>query len=451
MAAERPHPVVHLQLRTANLPRACSFYTRLLGWDAERRRSARPSRSRRGRGRVRILLRVPKGPLSRIREVLPSSRGSDYPSAWPDWHRRRIAAERCFVPWVSQVLPLEGKTVLEYGSGHGAVSAAFAPGTARYIGLDVDADSVATARRILTEGGIEAELVAAPADRILGELAAFRGEIDVLLCYAVLEHMSVDERLALLGSAREVVRPGGVVVVIETPNRLTPWDYHTSQLPFLNQLPDALALRYAERAPRTEYVDALRADPDEAFVRWGRGMSFHELELAFGDLTSHVAASSWDPLLLPEREVHREELALQRVLDKARPDLPGAFSRYWLDVVLTVDPLDAPRRFLHPWPLRTSGSVDAVYEEWETVGLGPSGVLSVALPSPSSRVVVGLDSPDEDRLVTIRAAGGEELALPVTSPGGYGVYADAVFAAPSDAFEVRLDRPGQVSFVLYER
>lgn len=29
------HPVVHLELRTANLPRACAFYTRLLGWRAE--------------------------------------------------------------------------------------------------------------------------------------------------------------------------------------------------------------------------------------------------------------------------------------------------------------------------------------------------------------------------------------------------------------------------------
>jgi predicted enzyme related to lactoylglutathione lyase len=29
-------PIVHLELRTANLPRACAFYTRLFGWRAER-------------------------------------------------------------------------------------------------------------------------------------------------------------------------------------------------------------------------------------------------------------------------------------------------------------------------------------------------------------------------------------------------------------------------------
>ena len=29
------NPVVHLELRTDDLPRACAFYTRLLGWTAE--------------------------------------------------------------------------------------------------------------------------------------------------------------------------------------------------------------------------------------------------------------------------------------------------------------------------------------------------------------------------------------------------------------------------------
>ena len=30
------NPIVHLELRTGNLPRACSFYSRLFGWQAER-------------------------------------------------------------------------------------------------------------------------------------------------------------------------------------------------------------------------------------------------------------------------------------------------------------------------------------------------------------------------------------------------------------------------------
>jgi predicted enzyme related to lactoylglutathione lyase len=35
MRPDRANPVVHLELRTGNLPRACGFYTQLFGWRAE--------------------------------------------------------------------------------------------------------------------------------------------------------------------------------------------------------------------------------------------------------------------------------------------------------------------------------------------------------------------------------------------------------------------------------
>jgi predicted enzyme related to lactoylglutathione lyase len=37
------NPVVHLELQTGNLPRACAFYTRLLGWHAEKVKVGRGS------------------------------------------------------------------------------------------------------------------------------------------------------------------------------------------------------------------------------------------------------------------------------------------------------------------------------------------------------------------------------------------------------------------------
>ena len=36
MAREPSKPVVHLELHTGNLPRACAFYSRLCGWRPER-------------------------------------------------------------------------------------------------------------------------------------------------------------------------------------------------------------------------------------------------------------------------------------------------------------------------------------------------------------------------------------------------------------------------------
>ncbi len=36
MTQSFPNPVVHLELRTGEVRRACAFYARLLGWEAER-------------------------------------------------------------------------------------------------------------------------------------------------------------------------------------------------------------------------------------------------------------------------------------------------------------------------------------------------------------------------------------------------------------------------------
>jgi 2-polyprenyl-3-methyl-5-hydroxy-6-metoxy-1,4-benzoquinol methylase len=396
--------------------------------------------------------------FGRLPSIVRRKRAPEFRLGWDDWHRRRQMAEQ-FVPWVESVRRLDGCTVLEYGCGNGPVTAAFAPRARRYLGIDIDAGAVAEARRILADGGVEPTLLAAPPERILDDTAQYRGEVDVFLCYAVLEHMSVDERLALLRLAREVVRPGGIIVVIETPNRLTPWDYHTSQLPFLNQLPAELALRYAERSQRSEFVDALRAaasDGDaalvEAFTRWGRGMSFHEFELVFEDLPRHAAACSWDPVLLPVRPIYRAELALQRVLDEACPGLPPSFSRYWLDLIVTAEPQPEARRFLRPWPLRTAGSVGATYESTETVGLPESdSMLAVDLPIASERMLVVVQSPTRDLVVDVRQlASGRELRSEAVQTPESGAYADLRFSAPGDRYEIRLSAPGSVTLVAYE-
>jgi 2-polyprenyl-3-methyl-5-hydroxy-6-metoxy-1,4-benzoquinol methylase len=401
------------------------------------------------------LSRLGVRPLQRLRDALPGGSSPCPQSAVPsDCERRRLVAERYFVPWLEEVLPLTGRTVLEYGCGGGCVSSAFAPRCGRYIGLDIDPDEIGAARRLFAERGIEATLVAAPPDRILAETAAFSGEVDVFLCYAVLEHMTVEERLALLDLAGQSLRGGGVIVVIETPNRLTPWDYHTSQLPFMNQLPEELALRYFDRSQRTEFVQALQSAQDtaalrERLTRWGRGVSYHEFELVFGDLSRHVVASSWEPALLPERNIHREELALQRILDQARADLPPAFSRYWLDLILVPEPLAEPRSFVRPWAVRTIGSTSAAYD-FEAVQLySDDSMLAVDLPRSSGRIVVEVEGGGGSRHVTVRQAttGREQGAV---AAGAGPAHVDLRFPEPADRYEISLHPPGWITFVGYE-
>jgi 2-polyprenyl-3-methyl-5-hydroxy-6-metoxy-1,4-benzoquinol methylase len=377
----------------------------------------------------------------------------------PDWERRRTVAETSFVPWTDRVRPLAESAVLEYGCGNGAVSAAFAPRAARYIGLDIDEAAVRQGRELLGQQGVEAQLKAVPVEEILDEVIALEGAIDVFLCYAVLEHMTVSERLDLLEAARRVVRPEGVIAVIETPNRLLPWDHHTSQLPFFSQLPDELAIRYRHRSPRADFVAALdraaskgNGKPHDALTRWGRGMSYHEFELVFDDLPARTLATSWEIELLPERNIHREELALQAVLDEIDPSLPPSFSRYWLDLIIAATPRQSAVPHLRPWPMRAVDSPGCLYDRGELVRISDaSAALSIELPSSSRRLVVGAQSEGTSvDVAVVQRETGQEVAIR-TPHGSHGPgYAEFRFDLPGQRYALRLDAAGVVSFVGYE-
>ena len=63
------------------------------------------------------------------------------------------------------------------------------------------------------------------------------GSYDVVLFFAVLEHMTSRELLTALPAYWERMRPGAILGVIEAPNRLWLWDQHTAELPFFHWLP----------------------------------------------------------------------------------------------------------------------------------------------------------------------------------------------------------------------
>ena len=375
------------------------------------------------------------------------------------WADRRAAAEDCLIPWVESAIPLSGKTVLEYGCGAGPVSAAFGPHVGRHVGYDIDAGAIAHGQKKLADLGVAGvELRHAPVASIFPSVREHVGEIDVFLLYAVLEHMNVAERLEVLKLAREVVRPDGAIVICETPNRLIPWDWHSSQAPFMAQLPDELVLRYYDRAPRQEFIDTIDVglaqswgDGQEALTRFGRGMSYHELELVFGDLSRHVLASNWEPELFPRREIHPEEVALARMMDQVRPDLAPAFSRYWLDVVLSASPISESPPMLRPWPMNTLSSPGALWTGAETVRLPSADVPLVAtLPTPTDRVVIGV-WPDAAGPVTIGVRGDDDETIRETVDCSGPSWAHATFdlKAQTQTVTVWLSPSGQVTFLGY--
>jgi 2-polyprenyl-3-methyl-5-hydroxy-6-metoxy-1,4-benzoquinol methylase len=376
------------------------------------------------------------------------------------WEQRRRRAAGHLIPWIEQTVPLAGKTVLEYGCGNAAVSCAVAQRAGTVIGLDIDPGGIELGNQELSARGVQnVQLELHRPESVLEAVASRRGQIDVLLLYAVLEHLTVSERLGILRLAREVLRPDGAIVVCETPNRLIYFDHHTARMPFFHMLPDELALDYTPRSDREDFKAAIDAAADngreaalEAIARWGRGVSFHEFELVFDDLSQHVLASSYDPLLFGERPIHPDEVMLARYLDHRRPDLAPCWSRYWLDLILSPQPLASRPAFLRPWTADTTESRNVGWTRWENMLLkGPDSTLSVNLPHPSSKLVVGTVTQDGHWLsLYAQAEEGETILARHKAAAGHTAFSTLEFTQPFQRVALEATEECHVVFVGFE-
>ena len=245
------------------------------------------------------------------------------------------------VPWLDYHRPLDGCRLLEIGCGTGSATVAFAEQGANVTAIDVDEESQAVARCRCECFGVKADfrlLNALDLDRLDGSQP-----FDVIVFYASLEHMTLDERVTALSKVWALVVPGGFLGVVDTPNRLWYFDSHTAQLPFFHWLPDDLAIRYAQFSPDVKWHGRAQ-DPSPAgqlaFLRRGRGVSYHEFDLA-------IAPVSQLSVLKGMNQFHRDRDFLRRLwharsragryeafLRDLSPTIPDAFLGEYLNVLI---------------------------------------------------------------------------------------------------------------------
>ncbi len=204
-----------------------------------------------------------------------------------DYNRNRI------IPWLDKVKSLNGSSVLEIGCGTGISTLALTEQGAKVTGLDIDSGALKVAEERLKLANKEASFFELNANQIGDH---FKGQhFDFVIFYASLEHMTIDERIESLQQAWSLLKEGSFLTVIETPNRLWYYDSHTAALPFYDWLPDNLAFYYSQFSGRHNFKDLYRELNDEQmnnFLRWGRGMSYHEFEVAIKPLKELKVKSS---------------------------------------------------------------------------------------------------------------------------------------------------------------
>jgi len=97
----------------------------------------------------------------------------------------------------------------------------------------------------------------------------------MVIFFASLEHMTHSERQRSLRAAWQLLADGGILCVIEAPNRLWLFDDHTADLPFFHWLPDEIALEYLKQTPRYQAAafDTTSEGAKLELSRRGRGVS----------------------------------------------------------------------------------------------------------------------------------------------------------------------------------
>lgn len=230
------------------------------------------------------------------REVLLSSIKRNYYQGWRSEHNQsREAYEKgladhlhtgldgdreTVIPWLDSIRGLRGLRVLDVGCGTGSSTVALAEQGAKVTAIDIDDGALQVARDRCRVYGLEEDLrhLNANAIRSFGADA-----FDLVVFSGSLEHMTSAERLDALKGAWEILPRGGLLSVVDAPNRLWYFDHHTSRLPFYNWLPDDLAFQYTRFSARENFRE-LYTEYDSAskqhFLRRGRGVSFHEFDLA---------------------------------------------------------------------------------------------------------------------------------------------------------------------------
>jgi len=249
------------------------------------------------------------------------------------------------VSWLDSLFRLDGARILEIGCGTGASTVALSEQGAQVVGLDVSGAALASARDRCSAYGLQPKFVQANA---MDMPSLFTDErFDAILFFAVVEHLTWEERIRSLRAAWELLPAKGTLVVIEAPNRLWYVDIHTTDEPFYNWLPDEAAIaytRYIGGPSRHLFTEAA----DEAKVhlaRLGRGVSYHDFVVAWnipaGQLPVLGCMASFHETMWGKALTQLSPGGRYRkLLASAAPDVHPAFLEPCLDVAFRRNEAD---------------------------------------------------------------------------------------------------------------
>jgi len=186
-----------------------------------------------------------------------------------------------------------GKRILDFGCGAGAstlvMSRLFPP--CEIVGVELEQRLLHLARlRADHLGRSTLKFFLSPSGTAL---PAGLGQFDYIVLSAVYEHLLPEERRSLLPRIWSHLKPGGVLFINQTPHRYSPIEMHTTGLPLINYLPDALA-----HAATKRFCKRIKGDEDwPALLRAGiRGATIGEILRVLGGAATLLEPKQGDAI-----------------------------------------------------------------------------------------------------------------------------------------------------------
>jgi 2-polyprenyl-3-methyl-5-hydroxy-6-metoxy-1,4-benzoquinol methylase len=260
---------------------------------------------------------------------------SAYQKDLEDHLHNRIRDDRQrIIPWLDHVQALKGARILEIGGGTGSSTVALREQGAVVTAIDVDEDALVVANDRCRAYGVEATLKTMSGAELSSNFSV--GTFDFIIFFACLEHMTVAERFESLRQAWDLLSTGGMMAIIETPNRLWFRDDHTAMLPFFHWLPNELAFAYSRFSKRDNFRELYRDYTSSSkfhFLRRGRGMSFHEIDLAIAPVSKLQIVSSLSQFGKNARHVTQDGSHYKSSLCQLFPHIHHGFFDEYLDLI----------------------------------------------------------------------------------------------------------------------
>src|SRR3982074_1246810 len=117
-------------------------------------------------------------------------------------------------------------------------------------------------------------------------------------------------------------------------NRLWFYDEHTSRLPLFHWLPNELAFYYSKMSKRENFRELYHdyfPETKQHFLRRGRGMSFHEIDLAIAPVSTLNVISSLEEFGKYPRGTSALGSEFKAIMQRIVPDIHTGFFDEHLD------------------------------------------------------------------------------------------------------------------------